>query len=98
MTQSEQLRHYNRWRRGDEHLEQPDPKAIGELLENVACRLETLERELNEFCEEAQSLLMEASPGKDCAYADWRKARNAWMARCRLILRPTPLQSAEAGR
>jgi chromosome segregation ATPase len=40
------LRHYNAWRRGDESLEQPHPKALGELLDESADRLEQLEREL----------------------------------------------------
>ena len=49
MSQCERLRRYNRWRRGDKRLKQPDPKALGELIDGVADRLEVLERELAEF-------------------------------------------------
>ena len=49
MEQHEQLRKYNRWRRGDRRLKQPDPKALGELIDGVADRLEVLEREHSEF-------------------------------------------------
>ena len=45
MKQHEQLRKYNRWRRGDKRLKQPDPKKLGELIDSVADRLEVLERE-----------------------------------------------------
>ncbi len=51
MEQVERLRRYNRWRRGDKRLKQPDPKALGELLDGVADRLEVLEREHAEFFE-----------------------------------------------
>jgi len=44
MDQSERLRQYNRWRRGDDDLEQPNPKELGELIEGAADRLEVLER------------------------------------------------------
>lgn len=49
MEQCERLRRYNRWRRGDRRLKQPDPKALGELIDGVADRLEVLEREHAEF-------------------------------------------------
>lgn len=45
MKQCEQLRKYNRWRRGDRRLKMPDPKELGELIDGVADRLEVLERE-----------------------------------------------------
>lgn len=51
MQQHEQLRKYNRWRRGDKRLKMPDPKALGELIEGAADRLEVLEREHAEFFE-----------------------------------------------
>ncbi len=51
MEQCERLRRYNRWRRGDNRLKQPDPKALGELIDGVADRLEVLEREHAEFFE-----------------------------------------------
>jgi hypothetical protein len=40
------LREYNRWRRGDELLEQMHIADIGEMLDEAADRLEQLEREL----------------------------------------------------
>lgn len=49
MQQCEQLRKYNRWRRGDGRLKMPDPKELGELIDGVADRLEVLEREHTEF-------------------------------------------------
>lgn len=49
--QWERLRRYNRWRRGDKRLKAPDPKALGELIDGVADRLEVLEREHTEFFE-----------------------------------------------
>ena len=51
MTQSEKLRQYNRWRRGDDELPQPDPKELGELIDGAADRLDVLEREHQEFFE-----------------------------------------------
>lgn len=51
MQQCEQLRKYNRWRRGDERLKAPNPKELGELIDGVADRLEVLEREHTEFFE-----------------------------------------------
>ena len=41
-----QLREFNRWRRGDETLEQPHPARIGAMIDEAADRLEDLEREL----------------------------------------------------
>ena len=49
MTLSDQLRHYNKWRRGDETIEQPNPTELGELLDTVADRLEVLELELQKY-------------------------------------------------
>ena len=51
MQQCEQLRKYNRWRRGDKRLKAPNPKELGELIDGVADRLEVLEREHAEFFE-----------------------------------------------
>jgi hypothetical protein len=52
MTQSERLRRYNRWRRGDKRLKQPDPTALGVLIDGAADRLEVLEREHRDFFEQ----------------------------------------------
>lgn len=49
MTQSERLRKYNRWRRGEEDWSEdgrgPDPTELGKLIDAAADRLERLERE-----------------------------------------------------
>ena len=29
------LKKYNRWRRGDESIEQPDPKELGKVIDTV---------------------------------------------------------------
>jgi hypothetical protein len=94
LTQSEQLRQYNRWRRGDDTIEQPNPTELGKLLDDIAYQLGVLEREklscdierLKELCEEAQSLIMESAPGENCAYTDWEKERREWIKGCRLRL------------
>ena len=57
MKQHEQLRKYNRWRRGDKRLKQPDPKKLGELIDCVADRLEVLEREHKEIYSQLQELI-----------------------------------------
>lgn len=49
MTLSDRLRRYNRWRRGDKRLKQPDPTALGELIDAAADRLEILEREHRDY-------------------------------------------------
>lgn len=38
----EELRIYNRWRRGDEAITAPDPTALGKLLDDAADRIEHL--------------------------------------------------------
>ncbi len=45
---SAQIRQFNRWRRGDETLEQPHPAEIGLMLDAAAERLEELERQLEQ--------------------------------------------------
>jgi hypothetical protein len=45
LSQADQLRQYNHWRRGEDSIPYPDPKELGELLDCVADRLEVLERE-----------------------------------------------------
>ena len=47
----ERLRHYNRWRRGDEEIPQPDPKELDDLIDSAADRLEVLELENKELFE-----------------------------------------------
>ena len=61
MEQHEQLRKYNRWRRGDKRLKMPDSKELGELIDSVADRLEVLEREHAEFFERWRTTLSGAT-------------------------------------
>ena len=51
MELHKRLRRYNRWRRGDMRMKQPDPTEVGELIEGAADRLEVLERENAEYFE-----------------------------------------------
>lgn len=51
MNLSDRLRRYNRWRRGDARIKQPNPAALGELIDAAADRLEVLEREHADFFE-----------------------------------------------
>ena len=37
------LRDYNLWRRGDEDMEQPDPKTIGEAIDSAIEAMEQLD-------------------------------------------------------
>jgi hypothetical protein len=39
---------FNRWRRGDESIEQPCPRLIGERIEDACEQIERLERERDE--------------------------------------------------
>lgn len=45
MHLSEQLRQYNKWRRGDDRVKAPCPKELGELIDSAADRLDVLEHE-----------------------------------------------------
>jgi hypothetical protein len=46
------LRTFNRWRRGDESLEQPSPRVIGRMIDDACDQIEMLERERDERIEE----------------------------------------------
>jgi hypothetical protein len=52
----ENLRKYNLWRRGDESIEQPDPKDIGIWIDEICEIAEKLERERNEAQKELSSI------------------------------------------
>jgi len=43
------LREFNRWRRGDEHLEQPDARKVGDMIDAACERIERLEMALQEI-------------------------------------------------
>ena len=65
-TLAAQLREYNRWRRGDEALEQPPPARIGKMLDQAADRLE-----------QHGDLTDAADPnGSTCARLKWWKDQN----------------------
>jgi len=40
------LRTFNRWRRGDESLEQPAPRVIGHMIDDACDQIERMEREI----------------------------------------------------
>ena len=42
------LRTFNRWRRGDTSLEQPSPRVIGQMIDAICDKVETLTRERDE--------------------------------------------------
>jgi seryl-tRNA synthetase len=42
------LRDYNLWRRGNEEMEQPDPREIGEAIDSVLVVIQKAEAELDE--------------------------------------------------
>ena len=43
MNLASELRAYNRWRRGDDSIQQPEPKRLGEVIANAASELERLQ-------------------------------------------------------
>jgi hypothetical protein len=48
------LRDYNLWRRGNEEMEQPDPREIGEAIDSVLVSIQKSEAELDEEREEGE--------------------------------------------
>jgi len=56
---SAQIRQFNRWRRGDEALDQPQPAEIGLMLDAAADRLEDLEMEVAVWKQESKRLATE---------------------------------------
>jgi hypothetical protein len=48
------LRDYNLWRRGNEEMEQPDPREIGEAIDDVLMAVEKAEAERDLWRAEAQ--------------------------------------------
>ncbi len=40
------LRTFNRWRRGEEALEQPCPRVVGEMIDAACDQIERMEREI----------------------------------------------------
>jgi hypothetical protein len=52
----EDVRRYNAWRRGDESLEMPEPKRIGQSLDAICDRVEELEAKYRMHHAEAERL------------------------------------------
>ena len=50
------LKRFNAWRRGDDVIEQPNPKAVGQAIDAVIELLATLQRERDVWKHEAQLL------------------------------------------
>jgi regulator of protease activity HflC (stomatin/prohibitin superfamily) len=48
------LRDYNLWRRGNEDMEQPDPREIGEAIDDVLMAIQKAEAELDEERKEGE--------------------------------------------
>ena len=50
------MKRYNAWRRGDEVIEQPNPRAIGEAIDWLVDNYVALERDRDDWKVEAQLL------------------------------------------
>lgn len=48
------LKRFNAWRRGDDVIEQPNPKAVGQAIDAVIEHLAALERDRDEWKAEAE--------------------------------------------
>jgi hypothetical protein len=48
------LRDFNLWRRGDDAMEQPDPREIGEAIDSVLVAIQKAEAELDEERKEGE--------------------------------------------
>jgi len=48
------LRDYNLWRRGDEDMDQPDPREIGEAIDSVLVAIQKVEADLDEERKEGE--------------------------------------------
>ena len=68
---SAQIRQFNRWRRGDEALEQPHPAAIGLMLDAAADRLEELELEVAVWKHDAKRLATELNYFDEASISWW---------------------------
>lgn len=50
------LKRFNAWRRGDDVIEQPNPKAVGQAIDAVIEHLAALERDRDDWKHDAQLL------------------------------------------
>lgn len=85
------VRRYNRWRRGDESLEMENPKAIGEALDAICDRVETLERWVKEGKENGHRIAVQRDLLQDAvrAYRD-AKGRHHTQKACERLLALLP--------
>ena len=80
----EELRLYNRWRRGDEAITAPDPTALGKLLDDAADRIEHLFASGIHTCHaDCQRPMCVLRRERDKAHADLARVtaeRDHWIA------------------
>jgi len=72
----EGLRAYNLWRRGDEKIEQPDPKEIGKLIDEAVASLVSLSVKLELAISERDAARRERDEAADMARR-WHKVASA---------------------
>ena len=62
------LRDYNLWRRGNEDMEQPDPREIGEAIDSVLVTIQKAEADLDEERKEGeeQARLLGMGSEREC--------------------------------
>ncbi len=63
------LRHFNRWRRGDDSIPQPQPGKASEAIDAACAHIQLLEQELRAAREQCHKLRLERMAA-DRAYAD----------------------------
>jgi len=65
------LRHFNRWRRGDDSIPQPQPEKAGEAIDAACAHIERLEQELRN----ARRVANEMSESNEVLLADLHYTR-----------------------
>jgi hypothetical protein len=77
------LRTFNRWRRGDETLEQPCPRVVGEMIDAACDQIERLERERDNWRAAANQAVADRDRNKqkadELAAALCKKQVEGWM-------------------
>ena len=64
------LRNFNAWRRGDDSIPQPDPKAIGEAIDHLLAAYPAIERERDVWRHEAELLRAELAKADEAIQAN----------------------------
>ena len=64
------LRTLNRWRRGDESLEQPAPRVIGHMIDDACDQIERLEGEVESLRDTLCQLKCEEKASADRGWAN----------------------------